>query len=112
MYYLRKAACEKIIPAIHKTDGTYIPERKYTESERAIYKHHDFSRFYRDYFPIPQNTGLHLYMVKTLKKILSLRQSTFEYCGELFDVYDESGLVLTTKGENGAEVKNEYRNKD
>ena len=31
--------------------------------------------------------------IKKLKTILELRQSTFDYCGEWFDVYDENGKV-------------------
>ena len=50
MYYLRKEPYEQIIPQIEKTDGTIIPERKYIIEDRAIYKHPQFSRFYRGGF--------------------------------------------------------------
>ena len=74
MYYLRK-----------KEDG----------NDRAIYKHHDFSRYYRGSFNgINQKyQGMKVYTCKTLRRIKELQQETFEYCGETFDIYDESGIV-------------------
>lgn len=95
MYYLKKEAYENIIPGIIKTDGTVIPERKYVIEERAIFKHRDFPRFYRGSF-MGINAKYHevkLYTCKTLKKIMEIRQSTFDYCNEWFDVYDETGKV-------------------
>lgn len=95
MYYLRKEPYEAVIPEIIKTDGSVIPERKYMTDDRAIYKHHDFSRYYRgDFTGIEgKRNGMRVYQCKTLKKILQLRQSTFNYSGEWFDVYDENGKV-------------------
>ena len=34
-----------------------------------------------------------VYTCKTLKRIKELQKSTFEYCGEMFDIYDENGKV-------------------
>nr|DAN90380.1 MAG TPA: hypothetical protein [Bacteriophage sp.] len=36
-----------------------------------------------------------VYTCKTLKKIKQLQESTFDYCGEMFDIYDENGKVDT-----------------
>ncbi len=65
------------------------------DGDRAVYKHHDFSRFYRGEFKgiEVKYQGMKVYQCKTLKKILEIRQSTFDYCGEWFDVYDENGKV-------------------
>jgi hypothetical protein len=95
MYYLRKESYEQVIPEVKKTDGTIIPERKIMTEDRAIFKHHDFSRFYRGTFTslIGKYQGMKVYTCKTLKKILGLRKDTFDYCGEWFDVYDENGKV-------------------
>ncbi|WP_312694081.1 hypothetical protein [Caproiciproducens sp.] len=95
MYYLRKEPYEKIIPKIHKTNGEVIPERKVMTDDRAIFKHHNFLRLYRGVFDGLNGTyqGMKLYTCKTLEKILELRQTTFEYCGEWFDVYDKNGKV-------------------
>lgn len=95
MYYLRKEPHEAIIQEIIKTDGSLIPERKYMTDDRAIYKHHDFSRYYRGAFVGIEGKyqGMRVYQCKTLKKILKLRQMTFDYSGEWFDVYDENGQV-------------------
>lgn len=95
MYYLRKESEEKIISEITKTDGSVIPERKFMSEERAVFKHHDFSRFYRGTFNglTEKYQGMKVYQCKTLKKILELRESTFNYSGEWFDVYDENGKV-------------------
>ena len=95
MYYLRKEPYEKTTEAIEKTDGTVIPECTYMTDDRAVYKAHGMSRFYRQTFNgIGVNpTGMKLYTCKTLKRILELRQSTYDYCGEWFDVYDENGKV-------------------
>lgn len=61
----------------------------------AIYKHHDFSRFYRGWFRgvDVKYQGMKLYQCKTMKRILELRKVTFDYCGVWFDVYDENGKV-------------------
>lgn len=95
MYYLRKEPYEETIGEIRKTDGTIIPERKYITDDRAIYKAHQFSRFYRQTFMgMDVNPpGMKLYTCKTLKKILELRQLMYDYCGEWFDVYNENGNV-------------------
>jgi hypothetical protein len=63
--------------------------------DRAIFKHHDFSRFYRGTFKNlnEKYQGMKVYQCKTLKRILALRESTFNYSGEWFDVYDENGKV-------------------
>lgn len=95
MYYLRKEPYEAVIHEIIKTDGSVIPERKYMTDDRAIYKHHDFSRFYRKSFSgtAVKHQGMKLYRCKTLKQIIKLRKGIFDYCGEWFDVYDENGKV-------------------
>lgn len=95
MYFLRKEPYEQTIAPIEKTDGTIIPERKYMTDDRAVFKHHDFSRFYRGDFTGLKGKyqGMKVYTCKKLKTILQLRQTTFDYCGEWFDVYDENGKV-------------------
>jgi len=95
MYYLRKEPHEAVIPEIIKTDGSVIPERKYMTDDRAIYKHREFSRFYRKSFLgiAGKHQSMALYQCKTLKKILQLRKGMFDYSGEWFDVYDENGKV-------------------
>ena len=97
MYYLRKEPYEETIHEIHKTNGEVIPERKVMSEDRAVFKHHNFSRFYRQPFKglDTKYPDLKLYMCKRLSTILKLRQSTFDYCGEWFDVYDENGKVDT-----------------
>lgn len=98
MYYLRKEPYEDTIPPINKTDGTVIFERKYMTEDRAIYKAQEFSRFYRGAFNglSEKYQGMRVYTCKTLKTIMKLRQTTFDYCGELFDIYDENGIVVNT----------------
>ena len=95
MYYLRKEPYEHTIPAIKKTDGTIIPERKYMVEDRAVYKHPRYPRFYRGEFTGVNGKcqGMKVYTCKTLKKIKQLQESTFDYCGEMFDIYDENGKV-------------------
>lgn len=93
MFYLRSEAHESTIPEMKKTDGTVIPERKYMVEERAIYKHKELSRFYRNPYPISRDNELILYKTDSLEEILELRESMFEYCGEWFDVYDNGGKV-------------------
>ncbi|MBD8836239.1 hypothetical protein IFU39_00200 [Paenibacillus sp. CFBP 13594] len=95
MYYLRKEPEERAIPEIVKTDDTSIPERKFMSDDRAIYKHHDFSRFYRGSFKglTEKHQGMKVYQYKTLKRIIELRESMYQYCGEYFDIYDENGKV-------------------
>lgn len=94
MYYLRKEPYEMIIPEIKKTDGTIIPERKILTDDGAIYKADDCERFYRQIFTGMYNLDrMYLYFCEDLERILELRQSTFDYCGEWFDVYDENGKV-------------------
>lgn len=103
MYYLRKETYEKIIPEIVKTDGTIIPKRVYKTGDRAVYKATDVARFYRQPFMGIKThpKGMRLYTCKRLKTILALRQATFDYCGEWFDVYDENGKVdLEQDGED------------
>lgn len=62
---------------------------------RAVYKHGRLSRFYRGEFTglDGRYQGMRVYTCKKLKTILELRESTFNYCGEYFDVYNESGKV-------------------
>lgn len=93
MYYLRKEPYEKTIPEIQKTDGTVIPERKYMVEDRALYKHNQFSRFYRQSYTGDKGNGCRLYKAKKLSTILRQRKALFDYCGEWFDVYDENGKV-------------------
>ncbi|OMF70483.1 hypothetical protein [Paenibacillus glucanolyticus] len=95
MYYLRKEPHEVVIPAIDKTDGTVIPERKYTSEDRAIYKHSRLSRWYRGRFTgiSGKYQGMRVYQCKTVKRILEIRKSTYKATGEYFDVYDENGKV-------------------
>lgn len=87
-YYLRKEPYTHTTPSFTKTNGEVVPERVFEIERRALYKHHNLSRFYRDSYPAPQQKGLRLYTVKTMKTILAARQALREYCGEWFDVYD------------------------
>ena len=93
MYYLRRETHEYTIPEIKKTDGTTIPERKTTAEDMALYRATDCGWRGRDYYPVPHNKGVKLYMCKSIKHILSERKALFDYCGELFDIYDENGKV-------------------
>jgi hypothetical protein len=95
MYYLRKEPYEETIPEIKKTDGSIIPERKYMTGDRAIYKHREFSRFYRKEFLgiAGKHENMVLYQCKTLKRITKLQKDTFDYCGEMFEIYDENGRI-------------------
>lgn len=99
IYYLRKEPHGITLSEIKKTDGTVTPERKGMVEDRAVYKHHNFSRFYRGPFNgiDGKYQGMKLYTCKTLKRILELRKSTYESCGEWFDVYDENGKVNITE---------------
>ncbi|PWV90237.1 hypothetical protein DFQ01_14413 [Paenibacillus cellulosilyticus] len=76
------------------------------KDDRAVYKHHDYSRFYRGAFVGTEGKyqGMKLYRCKTLKRILQLRKSTFHYCGELFDVYDENGKVALVEARENEEL--------
>lgn len=96
MYYLRLEPQKKMASEIRFTNGKpSIPAHEYMTEDRTIYKHHDFSRFYRSAFNglDYRYDSMKVYTCKTLKTILALRKSTFEYCGEMFDVYDENGKV-------------------
>lgn len=94
MYYLRKEPYESIIPPIHKTDGTIIPECKYIHEDRALYKANDCNRFYRRSYTGDRQSGFRLYKVKRLSTIMQQRQALYDYCGEWFDIYDENGKVI------------------
>lgn len=95
MYYLKRESYEMPEMKIQCIDGTVITHKPYMTDESAIYKHHDFSRFYRgDFNGIDgKYQGMKLYTCKTLKKILEIQAATLNYCGELFDIYDENGKV-------------------
>lgn len=74
----------------------YLRKENYGGEDIAIYKHHDFARFYRrEYkgFDLHYHDELKLYACKSLKRIMDLRQVTYDYCGVWFDVYDENGKV-------------------
>ncbi|WP_405173780.1 hypothetical protein [Paenibacillus sp. FSL H8-0260] len=106
MYYLRKEPEEKTIPPIPLTNGNIIPERKFMSDDRAVYKAHEFSRFYRGGFKgiDGRYQGMKVYTCKTLKRILELRASTLRATNELFDVYDENGKVELPDYEGGITV--------
>lgn len=93
MYYLRKEPYESTIQQIVKTNGEVIPERKYMTEDRALYKANDLGRFYRRVYTGDKQRGFRLYKVKKIASILKQRQRLFEYCGELFDIYNENGKV-------------------
>ncbi|HHY42558.1 MAG TPA: hypothetical protein GX514_06900 [Thermoanaerobacterales bacterium] len=86
MFYLRKEEHE-----MEYKIGDEV--KKCIVEDRAIYKHKNLDRFYRNPYPIPEYSDLELYKAKTLKNILELRKRMFEYCGEWFDIYDENGKV-------------------
>lgn len=99
-YYLRKEPHEATIESMTKLDGAFIPEREYMTDDMAIFKHHDFTRFYRGYFSGVNGKyqGMKLYTCKSMKRIMALRQTTFEYCGDMYDVYDkETGENISKK---------------
>lgn len=95
MYYLRKEPYKQILLEIRKTNGEVIPEREVMIKDRAIFKHPNLLHFYRGEFTEVNNKyqGMKLYTCKTLKHILKIRKSTFEYSSEWFDIYDENGKV-------------------
>ena len=105
MYYLRKEPHEMIINEIKCADGRVIPERKVIVGDRAVFKHKKLLRFYRGDFTgmYGKYYGMDLYTCKTLKKILELQKATYEYCGEMFDIYDENGKVTNVTVEEDAE---------
>lgn len=90
-YYLRSTPHEATIQGFTRVDGTIVPDRKYTTNDMAIFKHHDFSRFYRGYFSGVNGKyqGMKLYTCKSMKRILELQRTTFEYCGDMYDIYDK-----------------------
>ncbi|GGH46156.1 hypothetical protein GCM10008014_08630 [Paenibacillus silvae] len=65
------------------------------KGDRTVYKHPRLSRWYRGPFTGIEGKyqDMRVYQCKTLKKILELRQRTYEYSGEYFDVHDENGKV-------------------
>lgn len=68
----------------------YFYLRKISEtSDRALYKHSWFSRFYRDDYPTPNEKSFRLYKAKKLSTILKHREALHDYCNEWFDVYDQ-----------------------
>jgi hypothetical protein len=71
----------------------YYLRLKNEKGDRAVYKHHDFSRFYRGQFNgiDGKYQGMKVYTCKTLKRIYELREDTFNYSGEYFDIYNENG---------------------
>lgn len=83
----------------------YLRKENYDNSgeDIAIYKHHDFSRFYRGTFCgiNVKYQGMKLYTCKKLKTILNLRQSTYDYCGVWFDVYDDENGKVELPAEEG-----------
>lgn len=60
MYYLRKEEHEEEYKIGNET-------KKCIVEDRAIYKHKEFNRFYRNSYPVPKHSELKLYKVKTLK---------------------------------------------
>lgn len=95
MYYLR---LKKEHGLGELADGSRVDLGR---SDRAIYKHNKLGRFYWEDFDgiDSKHYRTHLYTCKKLKTILALRQDTFDYCGEWFDVYDENGKVDLTEDE-------------
>lgn len=79
MFYLRKEMGEE-------SGDKYV---------RTVYKHGRLSRYYRGEFTglDGRYQGMRVYTCKKITTILKLRESTFNYCGEWFDVYDENGKV-------------------
>lgn len=77
----------------------YLKKDSSENYDRTIYKHRDFSRFYRGEFKgiDGKYQGMKVYTCKTLKKILEIQATTFNYCGETFDIYDENGKVQISK---------------
>lgn len=93
MYYLRKEPYERVLPEVKKTDGTVIPERKYTVEDRALYKHNNLNRFYRQEYTGEKRDGMHLYKTSSIEEIKYQREALYNYSGEWFDIYDEYGKV-------------------
>ena len=69
--------------------------KNFVKFPNKLYKDNKFYRFYRKPFvDINKNPmGMKLYVCKTLKPILALRQAMHDYCGEWFDIYDVNGKI-------------------
>ena len=95
MYYLRKEPHEVTVHLAKKIGEDTPKERRILSEDLAVYKHHDFSMFYRGPFNGIDGKwhGMKVYTCKSIKRILALRESTHDYCGEWFDVYDENGKI-------------------
>ena len=97
MYYLRLVEEDLIV---HNCKGEPV---HLGPSDRAVYKHNRLGRFYREDFDGigsrhgTYRDGSHLYTSRSMNRILDLRRDTFNYCNEIFDVYDENGKVELTK---------------
>lgn len=91
MYFLRKEPYIITIPKVKKYDGTEIPEKEFKCQDRAIYKHKKFNRYYiQSFYDLNVNyDDVELYLTDSIIDILGLRKVTFDYCGELFDIYNE-----------------------
>lgn len=93
MYFLRKEPYIITVPKVKKYNGTEIPEREFKCQDRAVYKHKKFNRYYvQSFYGLNVNHNdddTELYLTDSIIDILGLRKVTFEYCGELFDIYNE-----------------------
>ena len=84
MYYLRKKPYTKIYIDPVTKENKLI---EYT-SDRAIFKHKRYSRFYRmDH--LCTDREVRLWKCKSLQRVLRHRVNLFNYCNEWFDIYDD-----------------------
>lgn len=90
MYYLRKKPYTK-----EYTDPiTKKIETVEFTSDRAVFKHKRYSRFYRkDY--LCTDREVQLWKCKSLQRVLRHRVSLFNYCNEWFDIYDETNEPIS-----------------
>ena len=75
----------------------YYLRKVNANSDRALYKHNWYSRFYREDFPTPSQKGMKLYTTKRLSTILRQRDALHEYSNEWFDVYDQDNKKIDLK---------------
>ncbi len=56
---------------------------------RAVYKHKDYDRFYRSGYPESEwDEYMDLYKMSDINEAKELQHDMYEYCGEVFGIYD------------------------
>ena len=84
MYYLRKKPYTKEYtdPITKKIEAVEF------NSDRAVFKHKRYSRFYRMNY-LCTDSEVKLWKCKSLQRVLRHRVNLFNYCNEWFDIYDD-----------------------